>query len=161
MRVLTALFLVVIVQAEAIGQANDESHQKQQMCATMAHRLLNLTFHAFSSTPETMPQVTGASIYGARYSADDSTCYMATEYQVRDNNQRDCSFLTLARVPFKNDADRPQMKVAETQWCRSNGSGQSDYTSTSPSDICHGGGSKESDYTCVQAFIKDSVAANK
>lgn len=84
---------------------------------------------------------------------------MATEYQVPDNSGRDCSFLTLARLPLKNDPNRGQMKVAETGWCRSNGSGQSDYTSTSPSDICHGGGSKQSDYTCVQAFIKNSVEA--
>ena len=158
MKPLAALLFVVLVQAGAVGQANDESNQKQRLCAMAADQLLNVMFHAFRSTPETMPR--GASIYGDHYSTEDSTCYMAIEYQVTDNNQRNCSFLTLARVPFKNDADRPQMKVAETRWCRSN-AGQSDYMSTSPSDICHGGGSKQSDYTCVQVFIKNSVEASK
>ena len=161
MKALNALFLVVLIQGMAVGQSQDNLNQQKAMCSMMAAQLLKTLVHAMATTPEAAQGNTAASVYGARYSADDSTCYMATEYQVSDNNQRDCSFLTLAAVPFKNDATRPQMKVAETGWCRSNGSGQSEYTSTSPSDICHGGGSKQSDYTCVQAFIKNSVEANK
>ena len=118
MKVLAALFLAVLVQAIAVGQSNDESNQQQKVCAMLAASLLDRMVHALSTSPEATQGRTAASIYGDRYSAGDSTCYMAIEYQVTDNNQRNCSFLTLARVPFKNDADRRQTKAAETRWCR-------------------------------------------
>src|SRR5215469_726797 len=161
MKALAALLLLVLVQGIAVGQSKDESNQKQKVCAMLAAQWLKTLVHAMSNSPEAAQGSTAASVYGDRYSADNNTCYMATEYQVPDNSGRDCSFLTLARLPLKDDPNRGQMKVAETGWCRNNGAGQSDYTSTSPSDVCHGGGSKQSDYTCVQAFIKNSVEANK
>jgi hypothetical protein len=162
MKALTALFLVVLVQGMAVGQSQDNLNEQKAKCSMMAHLLLKTLVRGISTTPEVAQGNTAATVYGDRYSADDSTCFMAIEYQVPDNGGRDCSFLTLATVAFKNDLpNRGQMKVAETRWCRSNESGQSDYTSTSPSDICHGGGSKQSDYTCVEAFIKNSVEANK
>jgi hypothetical protein len=160
-KALAALLFVALVQAIAVGQSTDESNQKQAVCAMLAAQLLKTMAHAISNTPRAAQGSTAASVYGDRYSGDDNTCSMAIEYQVPDNSARDCSFLTLARVPLKNDPNRGQMKVAETGWCRNNGAGQSDYTSTSPSDVCHGGGSKQSDYNCVQAFIKNSVEANK
>jgi hypothetical protein len=160
MKALAALLLVVLLQSVAVGQSKDESNQKHDICAMLATQLMTQLIHAVSSSPDVAQGSTATSVYGDRYSAAANTCYMAIQYQVPDNSGRECSFLTLARVPLKNDPNRGQMKVAETRWCRSN-AGQSDYASTSPSDICHGGGSKQSDYTCVQAFIKNLVDANK
>ena len=75
----------------------------------LATNLLDTMVNVLNS-PEGTQGSTAASIYGDRYSARDSKCYMAIEYQISDDSQRDCSFLTLARVPLKNDPDRPQMK---------------------------------------------------
>ena len=159
MKSLAALFVVVLVQTIVVGQSTDESKEKQKMCGMVAASALNTMMHTFSATD--IPKGTAASIYGSRYSAEDSTCYAAMQYQVTDNNRRNCSFLTLIRVSFAPDPDRRPTKAAEIGWCPSNGSAQSEYMSTSPSDICRGGGSKESDYSCVRAFIKNSVEAKK